>query len=103
MPKKRIQVVSGEGPKASKSQQVRDYIAAHPDAKNTEVVAALKAQGVEVKPNYVSVIRNAGKPKPSRVGLTPAAVDTGLKLVAECGSTEAAIKLLELIQQIKQA
>jgi hypothetical protein len=44
-------------PKVNKTQAVRDYLKAHPEAKSGEIVAALAKQGIKITPNYVSNIK----------------------------------------------
>lgn len=55
----------------NKAQAIRDYFAAHPDAKGTEVVAALKAQSITVAPAQVSNVKTAGAKKKSKPGRKP--------------------------------
>jgi hypothetical protein len=47
----------------NKAQAIRDYLATNPTAKGTEVVAALKAKGINVAPAQVSNVKTAGKKK----------------------------------------
>lgn len=48
---------AGEGVVLSKTQAVKNYLAANPEAGPTEISAALKAQGIDVSTNYVSNIK----------------------------------------------
>ena len=43
--------------KVNKSLAVRDYLALHPKATPKDVSAALKDQGLDVSPNYVSIVK----------------------------------------------
>ncbi|MHB1033578.1 MAG: hypothetical protein ACYC35_06550 [Pirellulales bacterium] len=55
--------------KVNKSQAIRDYLQTDPGAMPKVVVAALKAQGIEVDPRVVSAIKfkmSAKKPKRGR-------------------------------------
>ncbi len=72
----------------SKTQAVRDYLAANPEAGPTVVVAVLKKQGIKITANYVSGIKGklkkAGKGKRTAKTVTvvaeaPAAVDKPAK------------------------
>ena len=45
----------------SKTQAVREYLAAHPRAKNKQVVEALEKEGFSTNPGYVSQIRSKAK------------------------------------------
>jgi len=66
-PEFKLAAAPAEPVKVRKSTAVRDYLAAHPDAKNADVVAALAAMGVAIAPAYVSILRSkAGKPKSPR-------------------------------------
>jgi hypothetical protein len=51
----------------AKSAAVRDYLLANKDAKPKEIVEALKAQGIDISPNMVSIIKaKAGIKKAKR-------------------------------------
>jgi len=50
----------------NKSQLVRDYLQANPGAKANDVVAALGAKGVKVKPNLVYFIKGKSSAKKQR-------------------------------------
>lgn len=45
----------------NKSQAIRDYYAANPEAKPKQVVEALAAQGIDVSPAFVSTIKSTSK------------------------------------------
>lgn len=47
----------------SKSATIETYLKAHPTAKGSEVVEALKAQGIEISTSYFTVVK-------SKLGLT---------------------------------
>jgi len=47
----------------NKTQAVKDYLAANPGAGPKAVSDALNAQGIDVKPNYVSIIKFQSKKK----------------------------------------
>jgi hypothetical protein len=49
--------------KVNKSQLMREYLKAHPQATNIEVAAALTKQGVKITPNYVATIKTKAKAK----------------------------------------
>ena len=50
-----------DGP--NKSAAIKAYFVDHPQAKNAEVIEALKGQGIEVSTNYVSIIKSKAKTK----------------------------------------
>lgn len=52
--------------RGSKSDAIRDYMAAHKGAMPKEIVAALKEQGIAVSPNLVSILRAKQKVKSAR-------------------------------------
>ena len=80
---------NGDG-KQSKGAVVREYLAAHPAAKASEVIAALKAKGVEVSANYVSLIKSKRLAKASGPKSKVAAAD-----MSTHGQLEAAVELLK--------
>ena len=53
--------------KVNKTQAVRDYIKANPEAKNREVAESLTKAGVTVSPNYVAGIRGKIKTRRKKV------------------------------------
>ena len=69
----------------NKSQAVRDYLSAHPDAMPKDVRAALAKEGIEVSRVLVSTVKNklnktgttkkATKKKPVAVAAAPAVVE----------------------------
>jgi len=74
--------------KVSKTQAVRDYLKAHPEAKSGEIAKALTKQGIKITPNYVSniktTINKAGSKKkaakkPAAVEAAPTVVETPAK------------------------
>ncbi len=54
----------------NKSQAIRDYYAAHPDAKPKEIAAELKKAGIDVSAAFISTIRSTsmGKSKKKKTG-----------------------------------
>ena len=64
----------------NKSQAIRQYYESNPNAKPMEVAAALKEQGIEVTPAFVSTIRSTSKKKkPGRPGRPSKASKRGRK------------------------
>ena len=53
----------GAAPKVNKSAAIRDYLKAHKGAMPKETVAALKADGIDVSPQMVSMIKAKSKIK----------------------------------------
>jgi hypothetical protein len=47
----------------NKSQAIRDYYAAHPNAKPKEISAELKKVGIDVTPAFISTIRSTSMGK----------------------------------------
>lgn len=91
--------------KINKSQMIRDYEAAHPGAKVAEVVAALKAQGVEVAQSQVygmrSTARSNGSAKRRSIGTDMQALMAAKTLIVNCGGYAEAIDFLNS-ENVKQ-
>lgn len=47
----------------NKAEEVRKYMAAHPEAKNKEIREALAQRGIKIAPNYATVIKSQMKAK----------------------------------------
>ncbi len=95
-------------PDVNKSQAVRDYLAAHPDARNSEVRAALAKKGIVITPNYVSVIKGQSKqakaPKKAQVkgGIGVSELKAAVALVKAAGSVEGATQALAIVKEIQE-
>ena len=104
-------------PEVSKSQAVRNYLKEHRRALPVAVSVALKAQGVDVDPKYVSNIkfqmgikkrrRKAAASEPAAAekpvakdAISLSALLEAKKLVAKLGSTEAAKKAILALAQL---
>ena len=109
--------------KVNKSLAVRDYLASHPQAGPKEISTALKDQGLDVSPSYVSIVKfqmkkSKGKAKkaeaasaapakekkaaPRQVG-DKFSVETLLqakKLSESLGGVEAARQALEVLSKL---
>lgn len=76
----------------SKSQMIRDFKAANPDAKPRDIAAALKKRGVSTSATYVSTIlsnaKKAGQKKSGRA--RKASSDTAQKKFTNAATTAAA-------------
>jgi hypothetical protein len=46
----------------NKSKAVREYMASHPDARNSEIAAELTKQGVQMSPNFVATVKSKMRP-----------------------------------------
>lgn len=116
----------------NKSAAIRDYVTANPEAKPPEIVGAMKQQGIEVSPAFVSTIksktlgsgakkkkgRKAGRPKgtaktagaaapvaKSKSGQGNVSLDQLLKakkLAGELGGVSQARAALEALEKIVQ-
>jgi len=69
----------------NKSQAIRDYYAAHPNAKPKEISAELKKAGVDVTPAFISTIRSTSIGKKKKTTKTSSA-----KAPAKAASKKAA-------------
>jgi len=103
-------------PTVNKTQAVKDYLAANPGTGPKAVSEALKAQGIDIKPSYVSIIKFQSKKKrrgkakaAAGSSATPAASSEGLsiellvkaKKVAESlGGVEEARKAMDALAKL---
>jgi hypothetical protein len=76
--------------KVNKTQAVRDYLKAHPQAMSKEIAAALNKQGIKINPCHVANIktqinkaRNAGKNAKKAVAAKPVAAVPASPAIAE--------------------
>jgi len=78
----------------SKSDAIRNYMAAHKNAMPKEIVAALKDQGIVVSPNLVSILRAKQKVKSARkTRKSEAGTDNGASVGNNAAALEAALTL----------
>jgi hypothetical protein len=101
----------------NKSQKIRDALAANPRKSPSEISVILKAEGLVVKPQYVSTIKANWKTASRRSrGLTMrgtarrtqksagrssfAAIHAGLEFVKAAGGIESAKSVLATIEEI---
>lgn len=78
----------------SKSDAIRDYMAAHNGAMPKEIVAALKEQGINVSPNLVSILRAKQKVKSARKNKKAAAgTENGVAFGGNAAALDAALTL----------
>ena len=63
---KNAKTASASDSKVNKSAAIRDYLAASPEAKPKEIVAALAEKGITVSPNMVSIVKAKTKIKSAR-------------------------------------
>lgn len=78
----------------SKSDAIREYMAAHKGAMPKEIVAALKAQGIVVSPNLVSILRAKQKVKSTRKNKkSEAGANSGTSFGGNAAALEAALAL----------
>ena len=61
--------------KVNKSAAIREYLAANPEAKPKEIVAALADKGITVSPNMVSIVKAKTKIKSARRKRTDSSAD----------------------------
>ena len=89
----------------SKSERVREYIAANPEASGTEIQSALKKEKTTVSlPLIYQILAKRSKPQRSKAnGATNVSVDALMqvkKAVAEIGSLEETRKALNLLAKL---
>ena len=99
----------------NKSQAVRDYLAANPDASPNDIVAGLKQQGITVSPGLASNVkytsrskagkrgrpagRGPGRPRSGNGALTAADLIEAKRLADQLGGVEKVRKAL--IQELR--
>ena len=94
------------GKKQNKSAAIRAYLEAHEGAKPKEVVEALSANGLEITPNLVSMIKGkVGSKKTrgrARVGGNgvPSNIEHVVQFVRACGGMNEAKKVLLGAEQL---
>lgn len=80
--------------RGSKSDAIREYMAAHKGAMPKEIVAALKERGIVVSPNLVSILRAKQKVKSARKNKkSEAGADNGASSGNNAAALEAALTL----------
>jgi hypothetical protein len=102
--------------RVNKTQAVKDYYKAHPQASNQEVIAALAKDSISVTTNYVSSIKSLGKKKGKKSakkaiaatapttngGLNLAQVKAAFRFIKECGDVGAAKAALSAADELKK-
>ncbi len=90
--------------KSSKAAKIREYLAAHPNAKAADVVAALKARRVKVSAAQVYNVKAAnGKPKrraKAAGGDTLTALIDAKKLADKLGGVDRAREAVEALARL---
>jgi hypothetical protein len=82
----------------NKSQAVRDYLAAHPDAKAKEVVKGLAGTGIKVNDGLVYAVKGALKEKKKR----KARVVKAAKAAASTASNNGVVSKTDAITMIRE-
>ena len=97
-----------EKQKVNKTQAVKDYLKAHPGAKNKEVAESLTKSGIKVTPNYVASIkgkikvrRRAVKKVVATRGIGIPEIKAAFALLKVAGGVAGAKQALEAAQEIK--
>jgi hypothetical protein len=95
--------------KVNKTQAVKEYLKAHPKAKNQEVAEELMKAGIKITAGYVSTIktkmkktRRAVKKVVAKTGVGIPEVKAALALLKVTGSLGAAQQALAAAQEIKE-
>lgn len=99
----------------SKAQAVREYRRQNPEASNDQVVAALKTRGIDITPNYVSVVKSQDKkrqrkmagaaaPPPRRAGgVGVEQIKLAARLIRACGGAQEAKGAIEAAEEVARA
>jgi hypothetical protein len=83
--------------KVNKTTVIKDYLRAHPGAKNKEVADALTKSGIKMTPNYVATIKS--KHRRRRKAATKVISARGVGI----GEVKVALSLLKMTGGIKKA
>ena len=103
---------AGSQPEVNKTQAVKDYLKQHPGALPVAVSEALKAQGVDIDPKYVSNIkfklgikkrRKKAVAKDEEAKPAAAAVPADMISVAALQKAKKLVQEIGGVQQAKQA
>ena len=106
---------------ANKSQAIRDYLSAQPEATPNEIVAGLKQQGITVSPGLASNVkytsgrasrkvrgrrgrrvgRPAGRTRGSNGALSASDLIEAKKLADQLGGIEQARRALEALEELR--
>jgi hypothetical protein len=92
---------TNDGAKINKSAAIREYLAAHKNAKPKEIVAALKEKGIDVSPNMASIVKAKTKIKAAKRSAVDAtaAHETGAAAKShQAGGLDAALTLYKAAQ-----
>lgn len=107
------------GKKATKAAAVREFLKNNPESSNVQVRAALNSNGIEITPNYVSVIkgqdrdraeRKRGGPKTRRARKAASTAGVGVheiklaaSLIRSCGGAQEAKRALAAAEDVARA
>jgi hypothetical protein len=105
-----------ETAKVNKSQSIRDYMAANPQAAPKEVSEALAKQGIKVSPTFVSAIKGKSAAKKGRrrrrhqaaevasvkTGIGVAEIKAAFGLLKHCGNIALAKEALAAAAEIQK-
>jgi hypothetical protein len=86
--------------KVNKSQAVRDYAKAHPEATSGEIAAALNKKGIKITANYVANIKSQSKKARTakKAAKKQAAVEAAAPVAVETTAKAAATVTLEHVK-----
>ena len=87
----------------NKSQAVRDYLSAHPDAMPKDVRAALAKEGIEVSRVLVSTVKNKVNKKVGTKQTAPVAAAPAALPAVERPTTNGGTITLEQVKKVAQA
>lgn len=102
MAKKSATTKATDNPKVNKSAAVREYLMAHKGAMPKEIVPALKAKGIDITPQMVSLVKAKWKVKHAqrRAKAAPADDATAGAKTNRAAGLEAALTLYKAAQGI---
>src|SRR5687768_840143 len=85
-------MMAKKSPRGQKTAAVRDYQSKNPNATATEIVAALKEQGIEVSPAIVYNLRSTANKSGAKRGRKPASTSASSNGAAEQGGKSKAVR-----------
>ena len=88
-------------PKVNKTEAVRKYLAAHPEAKSGEIAAALTKQGIKITPSHAANIKT--KIKKTRTAKKAAVVEVAAPTAVEKPVKAGDSVTIEQVRAVAQA
>jgi hypothetical protein len=88
--------------KVNKSQAVRDYVEAHPEATSGEIAVALGKKGIKITTNYAANIKSQSKKKRRTKKAPKQVVETATAMVEEKPIKTADMVTVEQVKKVAE-